>query len=210
MFVRVTWIEGSPDQLERGVSSFQSQVAEPFREAPGFLGAVLLANKQAGHAAAVTYWESEQALETSEERANSTRAQARDSSGVQVRDVERFEIALQLRKGAPAVGSGVRVNNVRGAPDKADEGIRFVRDRVAPLVKGQQGFRALLFGLNRENGRSVVATVWDSVAARDASEQAVAGVRQEGSQQVQSSDTSVELYEVAFADLKDPALAAGS
>lgn len=112
--IRVTWTDVEPQQLEEAIATFEPRVVAPTRSEPGFLGAVLLANKQEGTGATVTHWESEQALRASEERAESTRAQATRGTGLRVRDVERYEVVLQVRKGAPRVGTAIRVNNIRG------------------------------------------------------------------------------------------------
>ena len=90
----------------------------------------------------------------------------------------------------------VRVNDLRGTPTTLEEAIAFVREQVAPLLKRQKGFRALIVGVNRDNGRSLVSSIWDSAADREARDAALIELRRQGAQIAGAEQTKVELYEV--------------
>jgi len=90
------------------------------------------------------------------------RAQAVQSSAGRVLDVESYEEVLQERSDTAQSGmaSFIRFNSMQAAPDKLEDGIRFVREQVVPLLKQQTGFRAAMMGVNRDNGRAYVTSAW--------------------------------------------------
>jgi heme-degrading monooxygenase HmoA len=208
MFVLVTWAEGPPDQLERGIGTFREQVVPAARQLAGCAGVALLVDRGTGRSAAVTYWESEEALRDSEAAAGALRTQATQAGGGRVREVERFELLFQERSAPPQAGTFVRVNLLRGPPDKLDEAVGFVREQTVAVVTQQPGFRAVLVGANRQTGRAIVTSVWDSAADRETSDAALRELRRQAGQVAGADQVQVELYEVALAEVS-PAAAAG-
>lgn len=213
MYLRLTWIDGSADnaRFQQAIDEFEQHAVAPVRGQPGFLGALLLVNRDTHAALAVAYWDSQAALAGSEPTLTRVRAQTAQAASASVRAVEWFELLYQERTGAPQVGTAVRLNNTRATTDPQKHELvgRYVRDQVAPLVRAQPGFRALLYGSNPQAGRGVVATVWNTVADRQASEAAVSGARAQATQ-LGEGQTSVELYEVAFAEVAPAATVAGT
>ncbi|MBV9170828.1 MAG: hypothetical protein JOZ81_12160 [Chloroflexi bacterium] len=98
----------------------------------------------------------------------------------------------------PAPGAHLRaLVDLRGTPAKLDETTPFVRERVLPIAREQNGFRALLMGVNRASGRSPVGSIWDSAKHRSASDAATAEMRRQGTQIAGAEQARVELFEVA-------------
>jgi hypothetical protein len=94
MYARVTTIEGSSDQIDAGISNFRDNVV-PFTREGGGKGSLLLADRETGRVIAITLWESEDALRSSEEKANALRSQAATTGGAaQAPTVERYEVAV--------------------------------------------------------------------------------------------------------------------
>jgi heme-degrading monooxygenase HmoA len=208
MFARVTWVEGPPDQLEQGIRAFREQVVPAARRLAGFSGVSLLVDRSTGRSASVTYWESEPALRDSEAAASALRTQATQASGARVREIERFELLFQERSAPPRADTFVRVNLLRGSPDKLDAAVRFVREQTGSVVTQQKGFRAVLMGANRQTGRAFVTSVWDTAADREASDAALRELRRQAGQVAGADQVQIELYEVVFAEVS-PAGAAG-
>lgn len=92
-----------------------------------------------------------------------------------------------------------RVVNFTGAKD-IDGGIRYIRETVAPLLRQQEGFRGITASADREGGVFGVLSLWETQAARDASESALAKTREEG-QKIIGGHVSVELFEEVLLDL---------
>ena len=72
----------------------------------------------------------------------------------------------------------VRVNNLTGATD-IDAAVALVREKVVPALRDQKGYRGVTVSGNAESGEVGVLTMWDSLADLEASESAVAHLRDE-------------------------------
>ena len=75
-----------------------------------------------------------------------------------------------------------RTNTVRTDPRTIDEGIANVRDEVMPLVQGMDGCIGLSMLADRDSGRCIVTTAWQSEEAMHASEEAVRASRERAGQ----------------------------
>lgn len=93
MHARVTTVSGSPESVDAGIEDFRANVV-PFAREEG-RGAILLVDRTAGEALAITLWDDEQALRASEERADAVRANAAERMGsAQAPSVARYEVAV--------------------------------------------------------------------------------------------------------------------
>jgi len=205
MFVRATWIQSAPERLDERISDYPKTMSG-FEALDGYLGAALLVNRSTGAGASISYWATAEAMQASEEVGASIRGQA-SGGDIQVRDVDRFEIVIQERTRQPRSGTFIRTNDLHGSPAKADATIAFARDQVLPVLKAQPGFIANLVAVNRDTGRVLASSVWETAEAREASEVAVEEVRREAARLAGASTVNVELYESAYVSIKLPAAA---
>ena len=205
MFVRRTRVEGSPEKLEQTIQNYQQQLLPVIKQEAGFRGAVLLANRATGAAQSVTLWESGEAERASRPTGDRLRAQAVQDSVGRVLDVESYEEVLQERSGTAQSGmaSFIRFNSMQAAPDKLEDGIRFVREQVVPLLKQQTGFQAVMMGVNRDNGRAYVTSAWESAEARQASDTRVRDQRRQAGELLGGIQVSVDEYEVVFIEVAE-------
>jgi hypothetical protein len=105
--------------------------------------------------------------------------------------------------GEPRSGTFARPNELYAQPAKVDELISFMRRSTSSVLQ-QQGCRALVMGVNRMTGRSMVTSVRETAADREASEAAVTGLRKEAGE-LAGGGPSVALREIAFVELKQAA-----
>jgi heme-degrading monooxygenase HmoA len=70
-----------------------------------------------------------------------------------------------------------RSNTVHGDPKAVDAGIANVRDEVMPMVEAMDGCIGLSMLADRESGRCIVTTAWQTEEAMHASEEAVRASR---------------------------------
>ena len=205
MFVRRTRVEGSPEKLEQTIQNYQQQLLPVIKQEAGFRGAVLLANRATGAAQSVTLWESEETERASRPTGERLRAQAVQSSAGRVLDVESYEEVLQERSDTAQSGmaSFIRFNSMQAAPDKLEDGIRFVRDQVVPLLKQQPGFQAAMMGVNRDSGRAYVTSAWESAEARQASDARVRDQRSQAGELLGGIQVSVDEYEIVFLEVAE-------
>ncbi len=70
-----------------------------------------------------------------------------------------------------------RSTTIRGNPQAMDDGIAYVHDKVMPAVQQMDGFVGLSFLADRDSGRCIVATAWQTEEAMRATTDRVGPMR---------------------------------
>jgi heme-degrading monooxygenase HmoA len=83
-----------------------------------------------------------------------------------------------------------------GGPDNIDAGLAFVKNEVAPMVDRIEGCRGLSMLVDRETGRCIATTSWDSEATMHASEEQLRPIRDRG-RDILGGSTQVDEWEIA-------------
>ena len=96
----------------------------------------------------------------------------------------------------------VRIVNFTGVRN-VDNGIRYMRETVGPLLRQQTGFRGVTASVDRSEGVLSILTVWDAEADREASEGTLAKAREEALRLI-GGRISVEHYEQAVVEMVTP------
>lgn len=91
----------------------------------------------------------------------------------------------------------VRTTEVQADPGKIDDGIRVVRDEIFPAVSAMDGCVGMSLLVNRDSGRCVATTAWQSKEATSASADKVVSLRSRAEQSLGSSGSEVHQWEVA-------------
>ena len=86
-----------------------------------------------------------------------------------------------------------RVITFNGAKN-VDDGVTFLREKVMPLISGQPGYKGLTASADRQGGVFGILSLWETEADRQASEKALADVRQEALKIV-GGEMTVENFE---------------
>jgi heme-degrading monooxygenase HmoA len=95
MHARVSFYEvASGGDAAAAVKGFEDAMA-PLQQMEGHRGATLLVDGENGKAITITYWETEEHLRSSAERANKLRQEASDTGGLSIQGVESYEVALE-------------------------------------------------------------------------------------------------------------------
>ena len=94
MFARASTLEVPPDQIDQALRNVQDQVLPLLQRQDGFKGFIVLTERQTGKAIGLSLWESEQAMQDSEEAGNRTRSETAQAGGGTVVGVDRYEVAL--------------------------------------------------------------------------------------------------------------------
>jgi len=87
---RVSWLQGDLDTL---TETFRVALVPRLDETPGFCGASLMIDHEAGVGCSTTVWESRAAMEASRAAADDMRARAATDSGSEIVDVHEFDLA---------------------------------------------------------------------------------------------------------------------
>jgi len=92
MFARVSTYEGRPEQLDEMHHEGVEHVLPALEMQDGFHGGLVLADRQSGKVLAVTLWESEQAMDATEDASHWLRIFSAQSSGGRICSVQRYEV----------------------------------------------------------------------------------------------------------------------
>jgi heme-degrading monooxygenase HmoA len=95
-----------------------------------------------------------------------------------------------------------RVSTLEGAPEQIDEGLRFLREEVLPTGKEDPGFKGLIALGDRQSGKTLGITFWESEEAMRASEEAANRLRSEAAEAGGQTIAGVERYEVGIFEVE--------
>ena len=94
MFARITTLETTPEQYERGLRLVRDELLPWARESTGFRGLVGLDDRAQGKTLVLTLWESEQDLLASADAADRLSGLASELSGAARQAIEHYEVSL--------------------------------------------------------------------------------------------------------------------
>ena len=96
-----------------------------------------------------------------------------------------------------------RMSTLEGPPDQLDEGLRYVREQVLPLMQQQDGFKGFIALGDRQSGKLIGVSLWESEQAMYASEEAGDRTRSDSAEVVGASVVGVERYEVGLLEMSN-------
>jgi heme-degrading monooxygenase HmoA len=102
-----------------------------------------------------------------------------------------------------------RTTTVQADPAKIDDGIAHMRDQVTPAITAMDGCVGMSMLVDRESGRCIATTSWESEAALRESAEAVRPLRDAAQQALGASTGTVDTWEVAVVH-RDHALPQGA
>ncbi len=91
-----------------------------------------------------------------------------------------------------------RVNMFEGPPDLVDQALGFVQEQVLPELRQQDGFKGLVGLVDRQSGKVIGVTLWESEQAMRASEEAADRLRRESAEAGGETIASVDRCEVVI------------
>jgi heme-degrading monooxygenase HmoA len=89
-----------------------------------------------------------------------------------------------------------RSNSVQADPAMVDRLTAFARDDVAGMYRGMPGFVGISMLADRESGRCIITTSWESDEAMRASDERADASRQEALTMIGGADFQVETWDV--------------
>ena len=91
-----------------------------------------------------------------------------------------------------------RVSTVQGKPERIDDGIRHFRESLLPEARKMVGFKGAYLLVDRNSGKNLSITPWDTEKNMQGSTIAANKLRAEASKNVNAaSPPVVDVYEVA-------------
>ncbi len=95
MYARVSTFEGMmSDHVDEAVRVAREQFIPAAQQSGGFEGMYVLADRESGKTLSVSLWSTREALQASEEQADSSREEAAHDAQGRVANVERYEVVL--------------------------------------------------------------------------------------------------------------------
>ena len=94
MFARVISVQTAPDKIA-GFVKWSEERLPAAREAPGFKGLYLLADRQSGKVVSISLWDSDDDLRKLEAQGAQMRKEASSDLGIAPTPVEVYEVVLQ-------------------------------------------------------------------------------------------------------------------
>jgi len=89
-----------------------------------------------------------------------------------------------------------RVTTIHGAPGKVDDVARQVREQTLPQLQKLEGFKGFVALGDRQSGKLLGVSFWESEEALRATKQAVSDVRSKAAETADGVVAGVEEYEV--------------
>ena len=94
-----------------------------------------------------------------------------------------------------------RVHVLQTTPQQSDTGLEIVRDQLLPWLRDASGFRGLIRLLDRENGKTLVISLWADEEALKASTDAGERLAELAAQTTGATRLAIEQYEATFFDV---------
>ncbi len=90
-----------------------------------------------------------------------------------------------------------RSTTIQAQPSSIDAGIAHVRDEIMPVVQAMDGCVGISLLADRDTGRCIVTTSWETEDAMRASRERVRPLRDRAAEAFGSGDTQVDEWEIA-------------
>ena len=95
MHARVTTLQVDPSKIDDVVAGLRDNDVPRFEQMEGFKGFTLLVDRDSGKVSGTTFWESQEAMEATEEEVKDARQRAAETGGASDEPhVYRFEVAV--------------------------------------------------------------------------------------------------------------------
>lgn len=94
MVSRVNFLETAPDRIGDIARVVREVVHPGISSEAGYVGYIVLGDRESGKALGVTLWESEEAREASDAKARQIRPRVEEETGGTMRAVERYDVLL--------------------------------------------------------------------------------------------------------------------
>jgi heme-degrading monooxygenase HmoA len=203
MFARVTRATLPSDKLDQGIAMYRETILPSLASQPGFRGGLLLVDRGSGTGRTITFYADEAALRDSEAMSAEARAQARRDAGAHIREPETYEVVFHHRIAPLRPNAFVRINEAQGSIEHIDDLLEFARTQVFQALQSQPGWLAMQLMTNRQTGRSLIMSVWDSEASRDGSDSALRVLREQGAMTMGAASVEVSVYEAVVVQVDE-------
>jgi heme-degrading monooxygenase HmoA len=173
MYARTATLRGNPHAMDEAITFVDDEWLPSTTGLDGCTGMSMLAGRRSGRCIVTTGWESEEAMQASEEAMRASRAKLGKILGA-LPVVSRWEVALMHRAQPAGDHPACRVTwAALRDPAHVDEDVATFRMALLPRIEELPGFSSASLMVDRLSGRAVVAVTYvDGAAKRAAGQQA--------------------------------------
>ncbi|MCE5292209.1 MAG: hypothetical protein LLG14_23640 [Nocardiaceae bacterium] len=207
MFARSTRIQAEPSSIDEGIDYVRESVMPALLRMNGCAGLSLLVDRNTGACIVTSSWVTEREMLASEMRARDMRENATEALGGSITDVENWEIAVIHREHRTNNSTSTRCTWLQCSPSVLERAVDIFRFGVLPECERMEGFCSASMFIDRNNGRCVTATAWDSRETMEASRTAANSLRSSAARDIGAEIVEVGEFDLALAHLRVPELA---
>jgi hypothetical protein len=194
---RVNLITADPDRMAETIGYIKTSVRPAIESLDGSLGLSLYANGEIGVAVLESFWASREALIHSEQLAAPRRTDVvRRAVGTVC--VERYGVPVYEREAPLDTAAGLRLTRMDVDTTRIEDAVECFGAIVVPRLADAGGFCGALLLVDRDAGRSISETLWDSRKALAASRGEAAAARVETVRSTSALIRAVEEYDLVF------------
>jgi heme-degrading monooxygenase HmoA len=203
MYARSTTTRGNPQSIDDAIAYMRDEVMPAVQAMDGCIGLSMLADRDSGRCIATSAWETEEAMHNSESGIHDMRMRYAEMMGGSP-EVQEWEIAVLHRMRQAPEGACCRVIWTRGDPANIDSGLDVFKMSLMSRMEDLPGFCSVSMLVDRETGRGVSATVYESRDAMNRALEMAKPMRDEFSRQMGTEITEVAEFDLALAHLRVP------
>jgi quinol monooxygenase YgiN len=203
MYARSTTVRGNPQSLDEAITYLRDRVMPAIQSLDGCVGLSMLCDRDSGRCIATTAWASEEAMHNSEGPMHAMRQRYADLLGGRP-EVQEWEIAVLHRSHTAPEGACSRVIWSRGDPADVERAMDTFRMAMLPRIEELPGFCSVSMLVDRENGRSVTATAYESRDSMNHASDTARSMREDFIGQMGGEITEVAEFELVLAHLRVP------
>jgi quinol monooxygenase YgiN len=200
MYARSTTFHGRPDNIDAGITFVKNEAGPTLGKIEGCRGLSMLVDRESGQCIATSSWESEAAMDASDEQLRPIRDRGRDILGASMQ-VDEWEIVVMHRTHH---GECCRVSWLQGDLDTMMETFRV---GILPELEQTPGFCSASLLINRSTGLGCATTAWETRAAMEASRAAANDMRNRAASEAGGTIVDVHEFDLAYAHLHVPEMA---
>ncbi len=94
-----------------------------------------------------------------------------------------------------------RITLMEGTPDQVEQGTEYIRQTILPAAHEIDGFRVVLNLADRDGGKAMTITLWETEEAMRASEESAERLREEAANALGATVVGVERYDVTLSEM---------
>ena len=203
MYARSTTVRGNPESVDEAIRYLRDEVMPAVQEMDGCIGMSMLCDRDSGRCIATTAWETEEAMHDSESAVHNMRERYAEMMSGRP-EVQEWEIAVLHRLHTAPEGACCRVIWGRGDPATIDDATSTLRTALLSRLEELPGFCSVSMLVDRQSGRGVTATVYESRDAMNRAAGQAMKMREDFSRQMGMEITEVAEFDLVLAHLRVP------